>query len=239
MARIMIVDDSTVMRLNLKKILTSVGHTIVAEAQNGKEACLLYEKLKPELVTMDISMPVMTGVEATKAIISKFPDATIVMISALNQKKMVYEALKNGARHYIIKPIDQEKVISVLSEVLMTDNTTPVEDIDEIRKEALEQHPKEGFAVENINGKFFIRIKSHFNAEDMDKLNMTLQGIKYIKPLNICLDFGQLDALDDTFLNQLVIYAKEVIELGGAYESIAENLEFKRLLNQKEENFLK
>lgn len=239
MARIMIVDDSTVMRLNLKKILSGVGHTIVAEAQNGKEACLLYEKFKPELVTMDISMPVMTGVEATKAIISKFPDATIVMISALNQKKMVYEALKNGARHYIIKPIDQEKVISVLNEVLSTDVTTPVENIEEIRKEALLQHPKEAFAVENINGKFFVRIKPNFNAEDMDKLNMTLQGIKYIKPLSVCLDFGQLDALDSAFLNQLVIYAKEVIELGGYYESIAENLEFKRLLNQKEENFLK
>ncbi|GAU77487.1 response regulator [Fusibacter sp. 3D3] len=124
MARIMIVDDSTVMRMNLKKILTDVGHTIVAEAQNGKEACAQYEKYRPDLVTMDISMPVMTGVEATKAIVSKFPDAVIVMISALNQKKMVYDALKNGAKHYIIKPIDQEKVISVLNEVLRTDVST-------------------------------------------------------------------------------------------------------------------
>jgi len=239
MARIMIVDDSTVMRLNLRRILTGVGHVIVAEAQNGKEACTLYEKLKPDLVTMDISMPVMSGVDATKAIVTRFPDANIVMISALNQKKMVYEALKNGARHYIIKPIDRDKVISVLNEVLLTDGFTPTEDIDEIRSESMNRMPKQSFAVENINGTFFVRIKEHFNAEDMDKLNMALQGIKFIKPLKVRMDFGNLEFLDSAFLNQLIVYAKEVIDLGGDYESIAENPDFRRLVDLKEENYLK
>ncbi len=239
MARIMIVDDSTVMRLNLKRILTAVGHEIVAEAQNGKEACSLYEKFKPDLVTMDISMPVMSGVDATKAIVTRFPDANIVMISALNQKKMVYDALKNGARHYIIKPIDQDKVISVLSEVLLTEGDTPMETIEDIQNEALKRKPKESFAVENINGTFFIRIMEDFSTEDMEKLNLALQGIKYIKPLRVRLDFGNLESLDSAFLNQLILYAKEVIDLGGDYESIAEDPDFRRFVDLKEENYLK
>ena len=241
MARIMIVDDSTVMRLNLKRILTDVGHEIVAEAQNGKEACSLYEKLKPDLVTMDISMPVMSGVDATKAIVTRFPDANIVMISALNQKKMVYDALKNGARHYIIKPIDRDKVISVLSEVLLTEGDTSKETIENIQNEALKHKTKakESFAVENINGTFFIRILADFSTEDMEKLNLALQGIKYIKPLKVRFDFGNLKSLDSAFLNQLILYAKEVIDLGGDYESIAEDPEFRHFVDLKEENYLK
>ncbi len=87
MARILIVDDSAVMRLNLRKILMESGHEIIAEAPNGKVALNMYEKYKPDLVTMDITMPVMSGVDATGFIVSKYPDAKIVMISALNQKK--------------------------------------------------------------------------------------------------------------------------------------------------------
>ncbi len=233
MARIMIVDDSTVMRLNLKRILTDVGHTIVGEAQNGKEACSLYEKLKPDLVTMDISMPVMTGVEATKAIVAKFPDANIIMISALNQKKMVYDALKNGARHYIIKPIDKDKVISVLSEVLLK------EAAETVGPEVLSPEPKEGFEIENKEGVFHIRLFETFNSEDMTKLNMTLQGIKFIKPLKIKFDFGTVRKMESVYLNELISYGSEVIQLGGEYESYAEDENLRRLIEMKEENYLK
>jgi len=118
MARILIVDDSTVMRKNLRAILTSSGHEIVAEACDGKQAFMLYLQFKPELVTMDISMPNMSGVEAVGQIIKKDPKAKIIMISALNQKQMVFEALKNGAKHYIIKPIDPTVLNSIVNSVL-------------------------------------------------------------------------------------------------------------------------
>ncbi len=117
-ARILIVDDSMIMRRNLKTILIQAGHSIIAEASNGKEAFIEYEKHMPDLVTMDITMPIMNGIEAVKKIINKFPEAKIVMISALDQRNMVFEALENGAKHYVIKPIAPENVLAVLDSVL-------------------------------------------------------------------------------------------------------------------------
>lgn len=117
-ARIMIVDDSMIMRRNLKTILTQAGHSVVAESSNGKEAVIEYEKYVPDLVTMDITMPIMNGIEAVKRIISKFPEANIIVISALDQRNMVFEALENGAKHYIIKPITPDNVLLVINTVL-------------------------------------------------------------------------------------------------------------------------
>lgn len=118
MARILVVDDSTVMRKNLRTILTSSGHEVVAEACDGRQASMLYLQFKPDLVTMDISMPNMSGVEAAGEIMKKDSAAKIIMISALNQKQMVFEALKNGAKHYIIKPINPTVLNSIVNSVL-------------------------------------------------------------------------------------------------------------------------
>ena len=89
MARILIVDDSTVMRKNLYTIFTENGHEVVGEAIDGKQAIVLYSELKPDLVTMDITMPKMSGVEAVNFIVNKDQNAKIIMVSALNQKQMV------------------------------------------------------------------------------------------------------------------------------------------------------
>lgn len=118
MARILIVDDSSVMRKNLYTILTQDGHEIVGEAADGNQADIMYAQLKPDLVTMDISMPKMNGVDAVAEIIKKDNNAKILMISALNQKQMVFEALKNGAKHYVIKPIDPDKLTAIVDEIL-------------------------------------------------------------------------------------------------------------------------
>ncbi len=118
MASVLVVDDSIIVRRNLKVILSQAGHRVVAEASNGKEAYGEYERHRPDIITMDITMPVMNGIESVKKIISAFPDARVVMISALDQRNMVFEALENGAKHYIIKPITPEKVLSVLDAVM-------------------------------------------------------------------------------------------------------------------------
>lgn len=118
MARILIVDDSSVMRKNLYTILTQDGHEIVGEAADGNQADIMYAQLKPDLVTMDISMPKMNGVDAVAEIIKKDSNAKIIMISALNQKQMVFEALKNGAKHYVIKPIDPGNLTAIVNEIL-------------------------------------------------------------------------------------------------------------------------
>ncbi len=118
MARILVVDDSSIMRRNLSSILIRAGHTIAAEAINGEHAFKEYEKTKPDLVTMDITMPILDGMGAVKKIIQYDPDARIIMISALDQKFMVLTAIQKGAKHYIIKPFSPDKVLSVVNEVL-------------------------------------------------------------------------------------------------------------------------
>ncbi len=119
MANILIADDSTVMRRGLNLILTKGGHTVVGEATNGEQAFTLYCQLKPDLVTMDITMPVMDGIEVLQKILKTYPAAKIIMISALDQKKMILEALECGASHYIIKPFKDDKVLATVKEVLL------------------------------------------------------------------------------------------------------------------------
>lgn len=118
MAQILIVDDSPIMRRNLRKIITDAGHTVIAEAQNGQEAYDQYVKFMPDLTTMDITMPVINGIDALKNILNDYPGARIIMISGLEQKQMVYQAIESGAKHYIIKPVTIDKVVSVINEAL-------------------------------------------------------------------------------------------------------------------------
>lgn len=129
MARIMIADDAMIMRRNLGLILEKAGHEIVAEANNGDEAYEGYGKYQPDLVTMDITMPVMDGLAAVKKIISSYPNAKIIVISAQGNKYSVMEAIMNGAASFIVKPIDSKKVIKVVNKVLNIVEETPEETI--------------------------------------------------------------------------------------------------------------
>lgn len=113
MKRGLIVDDATVMRMRLRDILQS-RYEVVGEAENGTKALELYTQLKPDFVTMDITMAEMNGMEALKGIIGKFPDAKIVMVSAMGQKAMVFEALSQGAKDFIIKPFDPDRVLMAI-----------------------------------------------------------------------------------------------------------------------------
>lgn len=118
MARILIADDSTVMRRSLNMLLTRAGHEIVGEASNGEQAFNLYAQELPDIVTMDISMPLMSGSDAICKIVNEYPDARIIVISALDQKKLILQSLKNGAKHFIIKPVTEEKLLHSIQAVL-------------------------------------------------------------------------------------------------------------------------
>ena len=118
MKTIMIVDDSLIMRINLKKIFEKHGYQIVAEAADGQEAIEKYRKFQPDLVTMDITMPVLDGITSLQSIREINPQACVVMISALGQEKKIIEALNKGARHYIIKPFKENDVIGKVTGIL-------------------------------------------------------------------------------------------------------------------------
>ncbi|EDP69268.1 Chemotaxis signal receiving protein CheY [Carnobacterium sp. AT7] len=111
---VMIVDDAAFMRMKLKDILEKNGYTVVAEAQNGLEAVEKYKAEKPNLVTMDITMPEMDGVEALKEIKAFDPAARVVMCSAMGQQGMVMDAIRSGAVDFIVKPFDSDRVIKAL-----------------------------------------------------------------------------------------------------------------------------
>lgn len=106
----LIVDDAAVMRMRLRDILAP-KYSIVSEAENGVKALEQYRRYLPDFVTMDISMAEMNGMEALKSILDEFPDAKIVMVSAVGQKKQVFEALKSGAKDFIIKPFEADRVL--------------------------------------------------------------------------------------------------------------------------------
>ncbi|MBO1510292.1 response regulator [Metabacillus bambusae] len=118
MARILIVDDAKFMRMTLSNILIKANHEVVGEAENGVEAIELFVKEKPDLVTLDITMPEKNGIEALKEIKQEYPQAKIIMCSAMGQQKMVVEAIEAGAKDFIVKPFDENRVIEAINRVL-------------------------------------------------------------------------------------------------------------------------
>jgi two-component system chemotaxis response regulator CheY len=121
MASVLVVDDSKFMRKMLSDILTEEGHQIVGEAENGKEAIELYKKLKPDVVTLDIIMAEVEGVDAAfalKAMIKANPQANVVMVSAMGQETVVEECIQSGAKDFIIKPFQASDVARVVKAAL-------------------------------------------------------------------------------------------------------------------------
>jgi two-component system chemotaxis response regulator CheY len=114
MARIMIVDDAAFMRMSIRTMLVEAGHEVVAEAANGKEAISLYNQHKPDLVTMDITMPVMNGIESVQEIYKLDPKVKIIMCSAMGQQSMVLDAIQAGAKDFVVKPFQKERVLAAI-----------------------------------------------------------------------------------------------------------------------------
>lgn len=117
-AKILIVDDAAFMRLMLSDILVEKGHNIVGEAEDGKEALRLYKKLNPDLVTMDIVMPKVGGIESIREILKIDSEAKILVVSVLGQQVLVKEAIEAGAKGFVIKPFNPEKVVEEVENIL-------------------------------------------------------------------------------------------------------------------------
>lgn len=116
--RILITDDALFMRVTLKNILSQNGYDVCGEAHNGAEAVRLYGQLKPDLVTMDITMPEMDGLQALKEIRAADPNAKVIMCTAMGQKQMVVEAISNGAKDFIVKPFQPDRVLEAVGKLL-------------------------------------------------------------------------------------------------------------------------
>lgn len=118
MAKILIVDDSKTSRKFLRNMLEQAGHEIVAEAVNGAEGVEKFKIYRPDITTMDITMPVLGGIDAVKDIIEIDPDAKIIMVTAAGQKANMIEALKKGAADFIQKPFDMDVIVNTIEKVM-------------------------------------------------------------------------------------------------------------------------
>jgi two-component system, chemotaxis family, chemotaxis protein CheY len=118
MAKVLIVDDAAFMRMMLKDILSKGGYDVVGEAANGAEAVEMYQKLSPDLVTMDITMPQVDGIAALKQIMAVNAAAKVVMCSAMGQQAMVIESIQAGAKDFIVKPFQPQRVVESIEKVL-------------------------------------------------------------------------------------------------------------------------
>lgn len=117
MKKILVVDDAAFMRMSIKMTLEKNGFEIIGEAENGKVALEKYVELKPDIVTMDITMPEMTGIDSLKEIRKIDPNANIIMVSAMGQELLVKEAIINGAKSFIVKPFSEDTLVQALNKI--------------------------------------------------------------------------------------------------------------------------
>jgi CheY-like chemotaxis protein len=226
MARILIVDDSLIMRKNLRTILHQAGHEIVGEADTGREAVNQYILTQPDLVTMDITMPVMDGIDAVNEIISKYPDAKIIMVSALQQKQKVFEAMERGAKHYILKPINTQKVINIVNQVLKNNTDNPI-------KIALTRTPPSEldhpcsitplFSVENKDGVFIVKFLRDPDEEGLKSLQTAIQGFLFLKPLKIIFDYTHIKDIQPKHMDLLDEMIIQIRSVGGEFSVNAQS----------------
>ncbi|HPU18099.1 MAG TPA: response regulator [Bacillota bacterium] len=118
MARIMIVDDAAFMRITIKNMLKRSNHEVVGEAENGLVAIERYKELKPDIVTMDITMPEMDGITSLREIMKIDPNAKVIMVTAMGQEAMVRDAILSGAKGFIVKPFKEEGIISAIDKLV-------------------------------------------------------------------------------------------------------------------------
>ena len=116
--RVLIVDDSPIMRQMLVKIFTDEGFSVAGEAVDGAEALEMFESLKPDLITLDIVMPKMRGIEVLERIMSSTPGAKVIMASSVSDARTVMHCLKMGAKQYIVKPYDESKIMEAVKKAL-------------------------------------------------------------------------------------------------------------------------
>ncbi len=131
MPRLLVVDDAMIMRKLIRDVARDAGWEVVAEAPNGAEAVALYERHRPDLVTMDLVMPIMGGNEALRQIRAADPEARVVVVSALDQKQTLLESIRDGAMDFVVKPFDRERILNLLNKVRDRVEATPAAPVDQ------------------------------------------------------------------------------------------------------------
>ncbi len=258
MARVLVVDDAIIMRNMIKTILQESGHEVVAEADSGIVAYKAYQSYLPDVVTMDISMPEMNGIEALKKISLEYPDARIIMVSAMRQRSMLMEAIRAGARHYLIKPINKDKLLATINEILKSEPTgasvakkiqTGEEKTSESRN--IQASPKKSSVkpparkqVKPLEDKPFeiqsqgdsivvVRIGSLVNnSKNVDAFYDAMTSIIEKNPQNVIIDLRGVEVLSDDMVSTMVGVTGDIKEAGGKTIIVSLSIDIITLLKE-------
>lgn len=237
MANVLIVDDSVFARRSLKTFLVQAGHTVVEEASNGIEALAKYKQTLPDFVTMDITMPLVGGIASVKNIMEIFPDAKIIMVSAIQQKFAVFDAIQAGAKHYILKPFNFEKIIAVVDSVLSDNAQEKFE--NRLKKEDAEPlKPKDSttssrFHLEQKNNIYIAHILKPLTISNFHHIKKAIQGLLSLKSLKVIFNFDDIEILDNTLLNKLIDLADSIRNANGKVVFYSNNYLFVEYLISK------
>lgn len=246
MAMIMIVDDSSIVRRSLREILEESGHEVVAEAQDCDEAIEMYRSRRVDLVTMDIQMPGKSGIEAVRLIKEFDPGARIVMVSSVEQRNLIYEAIKLGAKHYIIKPFTKEKVNEVLKSILpesLVSVPTPPEketsrpasrepDTDKAASPSKSKMAYEKivdpqaiglpFDVSMEGGKIIFTLYKYVTEHTLPYLAGCLQGLLHIYNAKYVIVLEKVSVSQDAALQPFIDFIRIVLSRRGTVAVVAE-----------------
>lgn len=243
MARVLVVDDALMMRKTIGTFLIKAGHTVVDEAATGEQAVTAYKKHFPDLVTMDITMPGLDGIEALAQIIDFDANARVVMVSALGQKHKVFDALQHGAKGYILKPFTEDKLLSIINELLGATTSGLHGAQTEVTKE-LGDKPltaKMSFSVETQADGARITILREFAQSDFDDLAKAIAGVMVSQRENITFDFTYGNALHNKTAANYRQMLESIVAAGSVLKIICYTADytayFRSVLSLKEVAF--
>jgi DNA-binding NarL/FixJ family response regulator len=217
----MVVDDSVVMRRVLKSYFSQIGHSVVAEAGNGEQALVYYDAFKPDLVTLDITMPGADGIEILKQLITKNSELKVIIVSSITKKTTIIEALTNGAKHYILKPFTFDKIVSavrgVFGEIEMNDVIKQAEEevdiaIEEENAESVLNEVKNSIEAAKIFSKFIkIETTGSIGKENMDEYKKIISDVSSISPELITIDLCKVKNIEKENLKKIKELTEETL----------------------------
>lgn len=240
-ARILIVDDSKLARQMLRDMLTALGHVVVGEASNGTQAFVEYARLKPDVMTMDLTMQGLDGAPAISKIMATHPDAKIIVVSAIESRAAIIDALERGARHFIVKPIHREKVAAVIDNVLEQEfdrqkhlsflhKLKAVEDSPILVENTAPQYVPPYVLNAQDNKLVQVSINQNLSLSSCQTLMAELAEYLNDEP-RLLLDFGTMTSLDTPLFEQFNTLVHAILENKGIVRGISHNQEFIQDIN--------